>query len=216
MRASAASRSTSSWGGTRASSPPPPRWRAGGGERRRPCRPARAASHLSARGAVLDRRLPRRCRGGLCQARALPDRGERRHPRRERRGDRTQADARRRRGGRPRQCAAFGLRRARRRARRSRQDGADPRRAARPRGCAPTRSAISSAAGPSLRRSIRQRRAPSAATPPSLPPRATHPPPSSSSAPATTPGAYASACARADLRPWRGARAMCRRVHLRV
>ena len=45
---------------------------------------ARAASHLSAGGALLHRRLPRRCRGRLRQARALPDRGQRRHPRRAR------------------------------------------------------------------------------------------------------------------------------------
>ena len=92
--------------------------------RRRAAGPARAASDLSARGAVLDRRLPRRCRGGLRQARALPDRRQRRHPRRVRRGDRTKADAGPRRGRRARQCAALGLGRARRWACRSGQDGA--------------------------------------------------------------------------------------------
>ena len=88
------------------------------------CRPRSAASHLSARGAVLDRRLPRRCRICLRQARALPDRGQRRHPRRQGRGDRAEADAWTGRGRRARQCAALGLRRARRRARRPREDGA--------------------------------------------------------------------------------------------
>ena len=51
-------------------------------QRRRPGGPAGAASHLSAGGAVLDRRFPRRRRDGLRQARALPDRGQRRHSRR--------------------------------------------------------------------------------------------------------------------------------------
>ncbi len=137
-------------------------------------RPARAASHLSARGAVLDRGLPRRRRGGLRQARALPDRRQRRYSRRARRGDRPEAHARAGRGRRPRQCAALRLRRARRRARRSGQKGPHLRRAARPRACAPTPSAISSAAGRTPPRSMHEEaRAVSAATRPSSPPRAT-------------------------------------------
>ena len=93
---------------------------------RESCRPRSAASHLSARGALLHRHLPRRCRICLRQARALPDRGQRGHSRRERRGDWAEADARARRGRRARQCAALWLWRARRRARRPREDGLDP------------------------------------------------------------------------------------------
>ena len=137
---------------------------------------AGAASDLSARGAVLDRGLPRRCRGGLRQARALPDRGERRHSRRDRRGDRAEADARRRRGRRPRQCAAFRLGRARRRACRSGQDGAD---AERRQGAAGARRHVRlypALLAACLAGRYARKRARSAATPPSLPHAATHRP----------------------------------------
>ncbi len=83
-------------------------------EQRRSCGTRRAASDLSARGSVLDRFVPRRCRTRLRQARPLPDRGQRRHSRRDGRRDRTEADARTGRGRRARQCAAFGIGRARR------------------------------------------------------------------------------------------------------
>ena len=126
MRASAASRSMSSWGGTRASSPPPRRSRAAqrDGWRATQDRPAPHLIYLPEVPFSTDAFLADveavYAKLGRCQiavSEGIRDADGR--------GDRAQADALAGRSRRARQCAALGLRRARRRTCRPRQEGAD-------------------------------------------------------------------------------------------